>query len=264
MLEFEQILSSFQQSLHFHKKFILREYLQYKLLEAIYCSPFAGNLVFMGGTSIHIIHGSSRFSEDLDFDNRGLSAQDFKSLVNEVQKQIQRQGIEVEAETATEGPVFHAHVYFIKILQKLALSGHKNEKLLIRIDSQPQNYNYISDIFLLNKFDVFQKINATPAPLLLAKKITAALERKRPMGRDFYDITFLYRNTELDYGYLKKHLGIRNIKMLKEGLIKRCQPLDFNLLANDVEPFLYHSSDKKRVSQFMEFVEGLSSKEKAI
>lgn len=72
MLELNQIESYYPEHLRVFKKNILREYLQYKILEIIYDSKFTVNLVFMGGTAIRIIHGGSRFSEDLDFDNINL------------------------------------------------------------------------------------------------------------------------------------------------------------------------------------------------
>jgi predicted nucleotidyltransferase component of viral defense system len=67
MLELGQIESFYPESYRAFKKNILREYLQYKILEILFDSKYANNLVFMGGTSIRIICGSNRFSEYLDF-----------------------------------------------------------------------------------------------------------------------------------------------------------------------------------------------------
>jgi len=80
MLDIKQIQSFYPEHLWPFKKNLLREYLQYKILEAIFESPLADKLAFMGGTCIHIVHGSSRFSEDLDFDNSGIGRHDFEAL----------------------------------------------------------------------------------------------------------------------------------------------------------------------------------------
>ena len=80
MLELKEIESFYPEYLRPFKSNILREYLQYKMLEAVYSSEFGRNLVFMGGTAIHIAHGLPRFSEDLDFDNRGLDKSGFEAL----------------------------------------------------------------------------------------------------------------------------------------------------------------------------------------
>jgi predicted nucleotidyltransferase component of viral defense system len=39
------------------------------------------NLSFIGGTAIRIVYGSQRFSEDLDFDNFGLTFEQFENLL---------------------------------------------------------------------------------------------------------------------------------------------------------------------------------------
>jgi hypothetical protein len=49
MLDIEQIQSYYPKNLKSFKKNILREYLQYKILEIIYTSIYAKRLIFMGG-----------------------------------------------------------------------------------------------------------------------------------------------------------------------------------------------------------------------
>ena len=69
MLDLKQIESFFPENLKPFKRNLLREYLQYKILESVFDSRFGSRLSFMGGTATHIIHSNNRFSEDLDFDN---------------------------------------------------------------------------------------------------------------------------------------------------------------------------------------------------
>ncbi len=80
MLDLEQIQSFFPEEIRPFRSNILREYLQYKILESVSRSKHCSLLSFMGGTCIHLVHGSPRFSEDLDFDNRGLSSVQFREL----------------------------------------------------------------------------------------------------------------------------------------------------------------------------------------
>ncbi len=51
------------------KRFILREYLQRKLLQILFDSEYANELCFLGGTYLRIVHRNIRFSTDLDFNN---------------------------------------------------------------------------------------------------------------------------------------------------------------------------------------------------
>jgi predicted nucleotidyltransferase component of viral defense system len=88
MLELSQIESFYPEPQRVFKKNILREYLQYKILDIIYDSQYAARLAFMGGTAIRIIHGSTRFSEDLDFDNFSLTKEEFEKIIELVQKRL--------------------------------------------------------------------------------------------------------------------------------------------------------------------------------
>ena len=82
MLKLSEIQSFFPQSLHRFPQFMLREYLQYKILEIVYASGYANFLCFLGGTFLRIVHGNQRFSEDLDFDNRGLKEEQFAEIAD--------------------------------------------------------------------------------------------------------------------------------------------------------------------------------------
>ena len=92
MIDITQIEKFYSEELRHFKKNIFREYLQYKILEIIYGSPFGKNLFFMGGTAIHILHDSQRFSEDLDFDNRGVNQDDFKALGKLIKEKLTLEG----------------------------------------------------------------------------------------------------------------------------------------------------------------------------
>src|SRR4030067_3765771 len=103
---------------------------------------------------------------------------------------------------------------------------------------------------IINKFDVFLRINIVPLDILLAQKIYAIFKRKRAMGRDFYDAVFLFSMTKPNLDYLKLKLNIKDIADLKRKLLLKCKSLDFKRLAKDVEPFLFNPSESKKVLLF--------------
>jgi hypothetical protein len=119
---------------------------------------------------------------------------------------------------------------------------------------EPQNYQYSKDQFILNKFDVFQRINAVPIDLLLSQKILCIFTRPRLMGRDFYDILFLLGKTKADFSYLEEKLGIKDSVTLKKRLLEKCKRVDFNQLAIDVTPFLYNAEDARKISLFPDYI----------
>ena len=110
-------------------------------------------------------------------------------------------------------------------------------------------------MFILNKFDVFSEIRVTPLNFLLSQKIYTSINRKRPEGRDFYDITMLLRKAKPDYGFLSLKMEIEDPQILKSMYREKIQAYDFNKLAEDVRPFLMRSQDEIRVLKFKEFWE---------
>jgi len=257
MLELSQIESFYPQPLKPFKRNILREYLQYKILEIIYTSPYAGKTVFMGGTALHIAHGLPRFSEDLDFDNRLLNKKSFASITELIRRRLELEGYQVEAQNSYKG-AFRAYIKIADVLYDNKLSAHKAEKLMIQLDAEPQKFEYEPDSFILNRFDVFAKVAVVPLEILLSQKLFAILMRKRPMGRDFYDAIFLLGKTRPDMGYLRAKLKISDITQLKDKLSERCAGLDFKRMAKDVEQFLFNSEDAKKIPLFPELVKELS------
>jgi predicted nucleotidyltransferase component of viral defense system len=254
MLDIKQIESFYPEHLWPFKKNLLREYLQYKILEAIFESSLADKLTFMGGTCIHIVHGSPRFSEDLDFDNPGISRHDFEALSQRVKKILELQGYTVELKN-TYQDAFRASLRFPGLLHDSGISGHRDEKLLIQIDTEPQEVQYNPDKFILNKFDVFSRINIVPAEILAAQKIFCIFNRSRPMGRDFFDVVFLLGKSRMNFDYLTRKMSIRNKKELRERLLSRCAQLDFSRLAKDLEPFVYSKKEVKRVLMFPDVIQ---------
>ena len=254
MLDIKQIQSFFPEQLWPFKKNLLREYLQYKILEAIFESALADKLTFMGGTCIHMVHGSPRFSEDLDFDNPGIGRRDFEVLSQRVKRTLELQGYAVELKNAYQD-AFRAYLRFPGLLHASGISGHRDEKLLIQIDTEPQKVQYHPDKFILNKFDVFSRISIVPADILVAQKIFCIFNRSRPMGRDFFDVVFLLGKSKANFDYLSQKMSIRNKTELKEKLLLRCAQLDFSRLAKDIEPFVYSKKDLNRVLMFPDFVQ---------
>lgn len=178
MLSLQEIQKYYPENLHVFKNFMLREYLQYKILEIIFESKYANKLCFLGGTCLRIVHNNTRFSEDLDFDNFDLSETDFENIAIIVKKQLTKQGYEVEIRNVVAG-AFHCYVKFPNLLFNEGLSGHKEEKILIQLDTEHQHFEYQLEKTILNKFDVFTSINTTPKDILLAQKFYALINKKR-------------------------------------------------------------------------------------
>lgn len=255
MLPLSEIRPYYPEELQRFPRFMLREYIQYKILEILYESPFATDLCFLGGTCLRIVHGNRRFSEDLDFDNISLEADAFDEVSSEIQIGLEREGYEVELKTVMKG-AWHCYIRFPGLLFNEGLTGHQEEKILIQLDTEPQHFDYEPERFLLNRFEVFTTIWTTPLPLLMAQKIYAILNRNRNKGRDFYDLVFLMgRDIKPNYPYLEAKVSISDPELLKETLLNRCNQLEMDAMAKDIEPFLFEATDVKKVVHFTEVVQ---------
>lgn len=255
MLTLDQIAEQYPENLRPFKRNMLREYLQYKILEIIFTSAHANKLSFLGGTALRIIHGNARFSEDLDFDNFRLQEAEFSDLAKIVRNGLTALGLQTEVNTVNKG-AYRCNIRLPEILALNDLSPHKEEKILIQIDSVAHDFVYQPDEKIINKFDVFSKIFVTPPSILLSQKLFAALNRKRAKGRDFYDIVFLLAFTKPDYAYLSLKIDCKTPEELRAKVMKVAERLDFEDLAQDVSPFLFEASDAKKVKLFPMFIAG--------
>lgn len=253
MLSLSQIEQSYPENLRAFKRNILREYLQYKILEIIFNSKYSKNLSFLGGTALRIVYGNTRFSEDLDFDNFNFNENDFSLLTEEIKIGLKREGCEVEIRNVFKG-AYRCYLKMPGILFDNKISDLKEEKIMIQIDTVSRSFNYNPDKKILNKFDVFTQVFSTPLDILLSQKIYAAFNRKRYKGRDFFDIVFLFSKTKPNYDYLDEKMEIKNSKELKREVANFAEKINFKELAKDVEPFLFNPKDSKKIKMFSEYI----------
>jgi len=258
MLSLQQIKLYYPEYLQKFNRFIIREYLQYKILEIIFNTSYAGKFSFLGGTCLRIVHNNNRFSEDIDFDNFNLTMDDFSALTKIVKSELEKLGYFVEMRNIKKG-AYHCYIRFPELLYKEGLSNYKEEKILIQLDTESHEFNYKPAQHILNKFDVFTSINVTPGELLLAQKFYAVLNRKRNKGRDFFDIVFLISlGYTPNYEYLSAKIGITNPKDLKSRILEKCEKLNMNEMAADVKPFLFNNSDEKKIILFPQYIKQLN------
>jgi len=252
MLDFQQIKNQYPENLQRFERAILREYLQCKILQAIFESYHASKLAFLGGTALRIIYGNNRFSEDIDLDNFGLSWIEFEDLIKKVKRFMELEGFEVEIRNVAKD-AYRCYLKIPTLLYEQGLSPLQGEKILVQIDTTAQSYVYEPETILLNKFDVFTEIRVTPLDILLSQKIYTAINRKRPKGRDFYDITFLSSLTKPNMGFLNQKLGIDTAESLRKEISAQITKYDFQNLSKDVSPFVVNQKDIMRVERFREF-----------
>ena len=233
------------------QKHMLKEYVELLALEWIARSPYAAKLIFIGGTNLRLIHGIDRFSDDLDFDCKGLSESDFRQMSDELVKYLQLQGLNAELRNK-ENPrltAFRSNVHFPELLFDLRLTGHREERFLMKIEAQDQGIAYPREMAIVQRNGFSFPVPVPPIGVLLSMKISALLTRQK--GRDFYDVLFLMQRTEPDYAFLQQREGIANKEQLEAALRDTISKTDMKMKQRDFEHLLFDSRKSKTILWFL-------------
>ena len=249
MIPFDTIQAAYADNLKARGEDLLREYLQYEILKLIFEGKYAHKYTFLGGTCLRICYGTERFSEDLDFDNVGLTKAEFEATAASVKTGLERLGFKVEISFTYKG-AYHCKVRFPALLYDFGLSPHKEARVLIKLDTEKQHYDYERALIPIDKFGVRTDVLAVPLSLLASQKVAAIMGRKRPKGRDYFDLSWILDKTTPDYGYLEDRFGVTDADGLRALVAERIAPFSFEALANDVRPFLFSTEDIERVRNF--------------
>jgi len=261
MLNLKQIQNCFPPQIRenpAHKKYIIKEYIQLMVLNFLATSKFAKKITFIGGTNLRLVKGIDRFSEDLDFDCKNFSAEDFEEMAHSVLTFLQRSGIRSEAREKQNEKLtaFRSRIYFPELLFDLGLSAYKEERFLIKIESQNQEFEYTHQMAIIISCGFFFSFPVPPDDVLCAMKLSALLSRAK--GRDFYDALFLLSQTKPNYDYLTKKQDIHNLTELKAKLIETIEKVDLLHKSNDFEHLLFNKGNKDKILNFSEYIKKLS------
>lgn len=239
------------------RKHMLKEYVQLLVLDYLSTTEHIRKITFIGGTYLRLAKGIDRFSEDLDFDCKGLSEEEFINLSDDVLVFLRRSGFNVEARNRNSGKLtaWRRNLYFPQLLFDLNLSGHKDERFLLKLEAQDQNIPYSPVMSLIKGCGFFFSFPSPPANILCAMKLSAMLSRQK--GRDYYDAMFLLSQTPPDYDLLDARCGIRNLSELKSAVGTSLQTVDLTKKQKDFEHLLFNRNNSRKILHFGEFIQSL-------
>ncbi|MFH0758111.1 MAG: nucleotidyl transferase AbiEii/AbiGii toxin family protein [Bacteroidota bacterium] len=267
MLDFGEIQKAFDGKLKGITSYrsMIKEYLQCKVLEIIYRSPYQSRLVFIGGTRLRLINGFRRFSEDLDFDIMGeYGDRDHRNLLEFLSESMKRQNIPAEPDRDKKtgnSPPFSRYLNFPGIMERMGIKDAPGRKFFIKMDAEKHEYGdfrYDPETSILNRFDVFVPLRCGPLSLILATKMCAILERAK--GRDFYDITELVKLTRANTDYIRKRQEFGKLKQMYTGPESYTKPalaalntIVWKDKAREISKFLFDPSESDKVLLFKEY-----------
>ena len=225
---------------------ILREYIQLYFLSRLYSFKGSKNIFFKGGTAIHFVYHSSRFSEDLDFtveereDKFRIFIKDlFEKLKKEEQVEFkERKTITGKRFLLTYAPSLVNYKVFINLDFSFREKILLKEKSIISTDFPVIFRSYL---YHLGKNE------------LLAEKIRAFLMRSE--GRDIYDIWYLLsQKGEIDYKIILEKLKYYKINLFnKKDIFKKLNLFSKKDFILDLKPFV-SINERDRLGDFFDYV----------
>lgn len=258
MISMDQIKNFYPASMRGNAGFlkhILKEYVQLLVLDHLSGTRYIRKITFIGGTSLRLLKGIDRFSEDLDFDCKNLREREFGEMSGDVLVFLRRSGFKVvlRRHEKTRLTAFRRSLYFPELLFETGISGHKEERFMLKLEAQDQGVAYAPAMKFIKGCGLFFPFPVPPDEVLCAMKIAAMLSRGK--GRDYYDVMFLLSQTGPDYKFLKSRCGIGNLAEMKAAVEKSLQSVDLNQKQKDFEHLLFNRENSKRILRFREFID---------
>lgn len=262
MIDIEYIRSFFPPAIARESRFdryMLKEYLQLLILDYLATTPYINKVSFIGGTNLRLIQGIDRFSEDLDFDCKELSEDEFMAMTDSVVTYLRQNNIDVETRDKANPKLtaFRRNLYFPEMLFDLGLTGHREERLLLKIEAQDQGVAYQPVVATINRMGFFFSVQMPPLDVLCAMKFTAMLSRQK--GRDFYDVIFLLSKTKPNMEFLQAKTGISSIEELKKAISECLKGIDLSQKQRDFSHLVFNEQNAGRIQQFADVVVSLTS-----
>jgi predicted nucleotidyltransferase component of viral defense system len=235
---------------------IEKEVLHYDILFSLQTTGLLKDLVFQGGTSLRLCHGSSRYSEDLDFaggeDFSAKQVREIKECLEDyitnrygfeinikepksVLEEKHREGINVDAwqVSIATSPIKNAKRQRIK-MEIANINAYTNEFKTLR-----NNYSVLPDAYneiLIN----METLNEIKADKLVS--LPAVTEYIR--NRDIWDLLWLLQRTDgIQEDLIKKKIEDYNVDNFEEKLSK---------LINSLQEIVHGKNFKDEMTRFLE------------
>ncbi len=233
----------------------LKQIMQEIILNALSDVDFFNIGIFQGGTSLRILYGLPRFSEDLDFILKAPDPEfSWEPFINAIRNKCIMYGIDPEVieKSKIDNPVKKMMLKDNSIVNQLNLTfPHsrmgKKFKIKLEVDTNPPEGSGTERLFCdfpQNYIVIVQDISSN-----FAGKCHALLCRKYDKGRDWFDFSwYVARNAIPNFRYLSNAINQagpwegKNINVTPKFFIKKMREkiseISWGTVKADVERFL--------------------------
>lgn len=250
---------------------LLKEALQFYVLNFVYTSVYGGKLLFKGGTCLRVCFDLPRLSEDLDFDIKDFNSFEIEKFINDLSKYFS-EGLQYK--NMRMKLAGNKRQLFLKfpVMEQLGLRKTRTESndLFLRLDLSPiDSSNFSEEISIKASYDFTFLVKRYSLPDLFSSKIVAILKRSfikgktgliTFKGRDYFDlIWFLQRGVRPNFDRLRDILKINDEKEILKLLDKKVELLKEEYLKEDL---LSLFRDKKFVEDVVNNFKSLYNQER--
>lgn len=116
------------------KRAILREYLQTIILNSIYRSKSAKSMFFVGDTALRFFYNLPRFSEDLDFNTPFIEENNFKRILEHVERDLSLEGFTPRVSYKTRYSLYIASLNFPGLMREYGIINGRGGDVMIKIE----------------------------------------------------------------------------------------------------------------------------------
>ncbi len=264
----EEMLKSYRPQSKNEYEGAIQEIMQELTLVGLWRAKFFEHAAFYGGTSLRILHGLNRFSEDLDFSLLKPNPEfNLEPFLKAIEEELTLSGLTIHIDHRVKRSIESIRSAFLKagtletfiqigLSEQLKKHTQSNEVLKIKLEidiNPPQEFT--TEIHYLTKPFPFS-VRAYTLPDLFAGKMHALLCRPykiRVKGRDWYDwIWYTAQRIPLHLTHLEARLRQSGHYVLKEPLTQesliallrdKIANLNIEAAKEDIRRFIRHPKE---------------------
>lgn len=235
-------------------KFLVSEYFHLLILNYLYDTFFINKLSLIGGANLRIIQGIDRFTEDLDFDCKNMSKDDFVEMVRSIASFFEREGIEVKYKIDDKDSLKanKCKLIFPEVCKDLRIVPKKNSFFQLNIEVQDQMIPYEQELVIVEKCGFGFIVQTPPLNILCAMKLSSLFNRLR--GNDFYDVMFLLERVAPNTDFLVRRSKVGTYEEFKNMLLEKIESIDLSNPQKYSGRFLFDKMKAKDIGHFNAFL----------
>ncbi|MDZ7360499.1 MAG: nucleotidyl transferase AbiEii/AbiGii toxin family protein [candidate division KSB1 bacterium] len=214
------------------------------ILEGLFNCPESHVLNFQGGTSIHLLHGGYRYSEDLHFAGNELNWAAAEKLVRQAQADVEKMVTQLLGVGEHQWKLPDSRrARRIYVAWYMFLPQGQRQKFRIKIEFAHSPVYRPQPFAVRSELDVIQRLplvnGLTPAELL-AEKIAAVLGRPCSKGCDLFGLWYLHEvlHTAIDAALLQKKIHDYHVVATAETMHQKLDNFSPALLISEMSRFL--------------------------